>query len=107
MCNFSVLNCYYIISVEYNSISPRYPGYSAHNTSSCVAASVSPPARAREPCAAQLPAICVAANPVTFPRLAEFVRVRPEQDRVSFQTFPNEAGWRVDYSVDMWPSNRK
>lgn len=56
-------------------------------------------------CDTELGALCVLTSPLTFPSLADFVRITPELDGVSFEKFQTSAGWKVDYSVDMWPSN--
>ena len=58
-----------------------------------------------ENCARNLAAVCYRAANLTFPPLTQFVRISAEQDGVMFERSAPVQGWKVDYKVDVWPSN--
>ena len=91
-----------VVIKDSNECPFRSPGH-ADGDSSCSALEKSK--RRSLSCGTELAAVCVLANTLVFPRLTDFVRITPELDGVSFEKFPTSDGWKVNYSVDMWPSN--
>ena len=87
------------LTILNNFLSPEF----AAGDSTCLAQAGSE--QRSQHCDTELGALCVLPSPLTFPSLADFVQITPELDGVSFEKFQTSSGWKVDYSVDMWPSN--
>ena len=42
-----------------------------------------------------------------FPDPQKFVRIIPEFDAIRFEKVEDVAGWRLNFSIDMWPTNNQ
>ena len=58
-------------------------------------------------CSTNLSAICHLdqTRHLIFPDPEEYVRIIPEFDAIRFEKVENVAGWRLNFSIDIWPSN--
>ena len=58
-------------------------------------------------CRASLPALCYLdlTNNIVFPDPADFVRILSEEEMVEFQPCVEAPGWRVNFTIDLWPSS--
>ena len=82
-----------------------FPIAGADNSCTSLDVSEDAPATRYENCDREYPAICYRPNNLTFPQMTEFVQITPEKDGILFERSSKVVGWKVDYKVDMWPSN--
>ena len=58
-------------------------------------------------CRTSLSALCYLdlTNNIVFPDPADFVRILSEEEMVEFQPCVEAPGWRVNFTIDLWPSS--
>ena len=58
-------------------------------------------------CKAKQPAVCYKdlASSLTVPEPADFVKILSQRDMVEFLPCLEAPGWRVNFTIDMWPSS--
>ena len=58
-------------------------------------------------CGSSLPAVCYKdlGDSLVFPEPEDFIRILSEREMVEFQPCVESLGWRVNFTIDMWPSS--